>query len=426
MILVALLQIFTAYPAFAAKTAVAKPAVLHPFADLGFADDLDSSCDPSLPPLDVTKQLNDSKKIVEHLPSSRIVEECCLSTPSNWGEDWRKDARSKTNDPYFIGSKTEPGTSFQFGYPLEKLQNLYQYSPPQMIGHNSIPEPFEYSIPEKHPNEKQEEYDLRRLQAILPNHPEFSILKYYSQNIEEYVTLAGAGSQSRAYYIHDRVPSDVALKTQYSDEQVLLKVYGSKRKNLDQARRQLWAKENSKEVIKLRTPDPWHKGYEMAVKQIRRDLAMHGLFGVTAGAFKRIDEQGKRHQFIQIAPFTQNQEELKSGILRQPVAKGESAYDIAERVKKAIQGDESQLDYLKKNLNYKTLDEAIQDLSLLEQYYRVTKPSVSKYAQINKLEGPDAYNSLGKEIANYGYDMGVDGRNVFRDPETGRWVAVDP
>lgn len=387
---------------------------LHP----AYAGKYDSSCSDSSSSVlssETSSEIETTTEITSCIDKPEAVQLRFKSVPPSWPSDeWKKDAWSKDNDPYYTGSPNT-GSSFNFGYSGKNLPR-YQYRPPARLGNWAVTFPKKYEIPKQKNGETDEEYDLRRL---------IDLTSLPKNKIERYVTFAGSGSQSRVYFIHKAAPSGAELKKLYPNDR-LVKLQASSRgkKDIRTARRELWAKENASEVIKLRQRNPWGKGYQKAIEQAKRDIIIQNIFKQITENFKKIDENGKAVQLVRIEPYKQSLSDLAKGVFRQNAVQCESAFQVAEKIKKAVKGDLLQKKYLVAKLKFKNIEEAKKDISLLEQLFRVSRPAIVQFSQLNHFSGPGARSLSGNKVSKHGGDYNH-GSNVCRDPETGTWILID-
>jgi hypothetical protein len=320
---------------------------------------------------------------------------------------------SSNRDPYLTGTNKED-FRFHHGTTLKELKKSlgYSYSPLSTLGGVSIVgKIMNFNIPSPNLNESVEDFNNKRLKKILDLKK-----RYPGFDSTEVTTFAGEGSQSKAYFVHPPVPPRGELKLMYP------------RVKVEESRRRAWVSDNAEEVIKIRKRSPWGKGISEAAQQMRRDLVTEEIFEQCANRFK-VGEGKKIRPLIQVVKYEnrKNKFEVSQGILRQKAVRGLTAYDLANLVSAAAEGDKSALRQLQVN-GFKDPSEAHKIIQQLQAFYHETHNDVVNLMNkngISLLAGRTLADSpirVGLSTVGFDYNNGV---NVIWDPRGHIFKAID-
>jgi hypothetical protein len=175
--------------------------------------------------------------------------------------------------------------------------------------------------------------------------------------------------------------------------------------------------------MKLRNPNPWGKKSETATDQARRDIALQEIFDSFAKRFY-INKPGQLpKQIIEVVKYKNDGNQVSRGVFRQESVHGETAYEIAHRIKSALAGDKDQENYLISQLKFKSLQDAQLHINVLENFYRQTHDDVINFQIQNGMNGVAGYTYNGKtRMVGFDYNLG---QNVKWDPEKQIFRAFD-
>ena len=256
--------------------------------------------------------------------------------------------------------------------------------------------------------------DLLRLTEATNPHGTF-------KETADQVTFVGKGANSSVYLMHPPVPDSEFLKQFYPDTSALRTKFpeiGSPYL----LRRRMWAEKNSIDVVKVRRSSPFGKEMQEAARQSRRDIVIENLFKEFSSKFSIVDH-GEQKELIRVASYRNSTEGIRSGIFKQTAIHGDTAFEIAKRIRAAEAGDRAELKYLKETLHFESLEDAQRKLAVLEKFYHETYAAVEKFEKLNHI--PMMANlSRNLEEKTVGFDYNL-GQNVIWDSKEKMFYAVD-
>jgi hypothetical protein len=244
------------------------------------------------------------------------------------------------------------------------------------------------------------------------------VLKLPEDRIGGYVTYAGAGGFSSAYFVHPEVPAEVIAK--WSDEAFFL---GDP--SLVDSLRSEWAAEHATEVVKVRKRGK--RNAEAMASAILRDIAVEEIA-------VRLTETAtlKGEPLVRVARWRSSQDEILKGVIRQEVVRGPRVYEleaaahaILTRKARTNTGTGRELESARQLLADAglTAESAMERISALEEFYRRSHQGVLAYAARNELPGFMNRNGSGAaEVIGLDYNHG---QNVAWSPAERKFVIFD-
>jgi hypothetical protein len=240
------------------------------------------------------------------------------------------------------------------------------------------------------------------------------------------VTLAGEGAMSQAYFLHPEIPP--ALERQWMESAATSADPAATVRNL----RRAWAADSATEVVKVRRPDAFRGtlGPMEAANQLRRDLAVADIADQLA--------DGARYRgapLVEVLRWTSTEGELARGIVRQPVSRGPTVYQLQEAVDRIraatapgtrlTEEASRALEEARALLRDSRLDvdEAERRLGAIEEFYRRAHDPTVRFQRENSISFVGALDRSGA-IHNAGLDFNH-GHNVLWNSERGIFQIID-
>jgi len=359
--------------------------------------------------------------VARGLTGRSTIQPCCTAISTgqvNVNTAYHLEKGSYLWDPYTTGPIDFPRRAITVDQGVD-----YVYQAPVTLGSpDQIPNPMSYNLSRYKTSsngitESDKAYNYRRLAEVLTPSP--------GLDLSAITTEVGSGAMSHVFMIHDPIPSDAELSAEISEE-MATKRY-PEAMGVEHARRLLWATLNSKEVIKVRTPNPWGEGLDEAANGARRDIALTQVFDECAKNFYEI-ENGQKKPLIEIVHYNNAHHELQTGFFRQPTVNGESAYMIAVRVAQAREGDKTANQYLVDQMNFKSWEEAERKIRLLEAFFVETHYDIIQFEKVNSIPmmaspaRASAHMSINLLTVGFDYHQGI---NVMWNPQARVFKAID-